>query len=384
MVGDVILGRLFQNSYIGSMKLLLIGSIIFTSFIGFSQIKTSPIYQNPNDPFKLPTREVNYGTKSESPFKQQGLTPIDSKYLNSISQASSAPGLVVSLSIFDASDDELQYFNDSLHLFTSLEFLFIIDDKLPELPKSLGSLPKLKAINISSGDLSKLPESLKNSSTLQKIAIAGEIQADDFPDWFVEVKQLESLSLINCGLSEIPESIFKMRNLKSLDLSRNELTTIPSSLGAMQNLEDLDLAHNQLNSLAEEVYQLQKLKRINLTGNKLSTLSEDMKALSALEELNLYENSIQEFPSSIFEMSALRSVFVSEDISQTAKKQAKKINRKTDITIYYAANKYSLPKEYRNKYNRSNYGDEFNRGIQQRQHDRWIQQTMSGSHPSGM
>lgn len=115
----------------------------------------------------------------------------------------------------------------------------------------------------------------------------------------VENNRITGISLFNCGVSDLPESIGNLSSLKKLDLSNNKLTILPESIGQLSSLQTLSLNRNKLSTLPKSIGKLSSLKELYLSYNKLSTLPESIGNLTSLERLSLYYNKLTILPGSI-------------------------------------------------------------------------------------
>ncbi len=120
-------------------------------------------------------------------------------------------------------------------------------------------------------------------------------------------KNLKILSIQNCSLDSIPNSILILENLESLVLNNNEIKSLTDKNGRdislPKNLEILDLNNNNLKSISSEVLFLKKLKIIFLSHNELKSLPdfdhEELSFSKELEKLNLNNNKLSSLPDNI-------------------------------------------------------------------------------------
>ena len=99
--------------------------------------------------------------------------------------------------------------------------------------------------------------------------------------------ELQSLSLVSCGLTKIPENVFVLEKLKFLCLKDNFIKEIPSEICSLTVLEEFDISHNNLISIHESVRTLPLLIRVNISNNPYIRLSaiKDVLACEKLEKL---------------------------------------------------------------------------------------------------
>jgi Leucine-rich repeat (LRR) protein len=81
---------------------------------------------------------------------------------------------------------------------------------------------------------------------------------------------LESLTLYNNRIQDMPALIAAVPNLKELCLDNNNLRQLPEELGALTQLEKLHVSNNQLYELPSSINQLTNLTELDLSSNQFS------------------------------------------------------------------------------------------------------------------
>ncbi|XP_031482955.1 putative disease resistance protein RGA3 [Nymphaea colorata] len=81
---------------------------------------------------------------------------------------------------------------------------------------------------------------------------------------FTNFKWLRVLSLMQCQMDELPNSIESLSLLKYLDLSRSDMRRLPRSIGKLCNLQTLDLSYSKIEELPEEMGELCHLRYLGL------------------------------------------------------------------------------------------------------------------------
>ncbi|ONF94035.1 DUF4132 domain-containing protein [Leptospira santarosai] len=176
---------------------------------------------------------------------------------------------------------------------------------------------------------------LKDSKAQIKLNLDA-IKFERFPVAITCFPSVTSLSMENCNLAEIPESIGNLERLTRLYLSKNVLKTLPTSIGtlgqlthldidsnqfaifpdavlSLKNLEMLSVRSNQIPSLSEGIGTLASLKNFDLQGNQLSFLPSSIQNLSSLTELDLSGNKFSEFPEPILSLKNLKKLWLYEN-----------------------------------------------------------------------
>lgn len=91
------------------------------------------------------------------------------------------------------------------------------------------------------------------------------------PGELCNLKKLETLSLNNNHLRELPSTFGQLSALKTLSLSGNQLRALPPQLCNLQHLDVVDLSKNQIRSIPDIVGELQVIE-LNLNQNQVESL----------------------------------------------------------------------------------------------------------------
>ncbi len=98
---------------------------------------------------------------------------------------------------------------------------------------------------------------------------------------FVRVKSLPSLagfsqltilSMTDCGIETLPDSLKALPNMWSLDVRRNRLRHLPVWLSHLSALRVLEAAHNLIEELPDVFHSITKLEQLHLENNPLRKL----------------------------------------------------------------------------------------------------------------
>ncbi len=108
---------------------------------------------------------------------------------------------------------------------------------------------------------SNIRENIVNPNDEPSLTIQQPLTSDDLKELFnnEDVKKVYSLSLIDCRITKIPESIINLTSMRELFLNYNNITTLPSNLGKMNliklNLTGNDVTVNEHNfNILQQVY----------------------------------------------------------------------------------------------------------------------------------
>lgn len=131
---------------------------------------------------------------------------------------------------------------------------------------------------------------------------------------FEHLPSLESLELVECGLSSVPKGILKLSKLKKLDLSRNRKMNL-ELLQDLDQLESLTLRFTPIDERKEYIGNWPSLKVLVLDDNELTVFPEKIFKLKNLEVLSWasqksYQDETIVIPEKICELSKLRGLFL--------------------------------------------------------------------------
>jgi hypothetical protein len=108
-----------------------------------------------------------------------------------------------------------------------------------------------------------------------------------------QFNELESLSLIDNDLNEIPTALYSFSHLKELYIHSNHIKSIPDDIEKLNSLEVLSLENNNISKLSNYIFKLTKLRILNLTNNKINDVSiKILEKLLTLDECSLKNNEI--------------------------------------------------------------------------------------------
>lgn len=102
---------------------------------------------------------------------------------------------------------------------------------------------------------------------LKKIEIWGSHSENQkLPDEIENLSQLQSLSLISCGLNNLPNTLVNLKQLTELNLRGLKMNRFPEIITELKNLEILEI-RQPLKKLPDSFINLKKLIKLNLNGS---------------------------------------------------------------------------------------------------------------------
>lgn len=173
-----------------------------------------------------------------------------------------------------------------------------------------------------------------------------------------DIDSLETLTIRDCGLTKVPETVHKLKNLKTLRLSGNAITEIPPWMGELKSLESLILMKNEikdpfdvsgLENLTElhlafnkTMYappiglgSLKKLRILDLSFCNITKVEDEIFGCASLAQLNLGRNrNLRQIPDTLIEMPNLLALVLDDTgipMSKQKELMSRRINNQTTV-----------------------------------------------------
>ena len=184
---------------------------------------------------------------------------------------------------------------DAIAKLVNLESLTLRGYPIGDLPKGFRALKKLREVELFLCAMRSLPSALatlpiEELEITQSIGARNPRQAVRVPKGF-SLPKLRKLSLVACGLREIPAFVLRAKRLLTLSLDGNRLEELPDGVGALTDLRYLSVADNALTTLPPSLAKAKKLGSLWLKGNRLAAAPEVLGALR-LRALDLGKNPL--------------------------------------------------------------------------------------------
>ncbi|RYD69693.1 MAG: hypothetical protein EOP55_23520, partial [Sphingobacteriales bacterium] len=176
-------------------------------------------------------------------------------------------------------------FRNIITLFPNLKHIEIWGNhtKNQKLPDEIGNLSQLESLSLISCGVDDLPDAIVNLKKLTELNLIG-LSMNRFPEVITELENLEALTIMQ-SIKKLPDSLINLKKLRNLNLNsalndgnmevadiikeeKLYLRPIPEVIGKLENLEDLDLGICGVYDLTP-VFSLHKLKKLNLKYSAL-------------------------------------------------------------------------------------------------------------------
>lgn len=177
--------------------------------------------------------------------------------------------------------NKLESVPSSVSQLTQLKKLDLSCNQLTNLPESLANLPHLSSLKLYGNSVvftkkldnqdnhdsysRQLPSFFRNLTQLKHLDL-GDVMLDGFPEWFHELRQLESLRIFSGWGSypylDIPESFTQLPKLKQLHIGSYTLD-VPISIDNLQSLQTLSL--QPVVNLSDNIKNLKNLQHLDLS-----------------------------------------------------------------------------------------------------------------------
>lgn len=124
----------------------------------------------------------------------------------------------------------------------------------------------------------------------------------------LHLKTLQSLSLANNQLTELPDTIVELTALRELNLLKNKIVRLPERIGLMCSLQYLLVTNNCIEKLPMTFGALNLLERVDLECNRIKVLPENLDNLLSCQSLVVNQNQLVRLPKCIGRMPSLTSL----------------------------------------------------------------------------
>lgn len=135
---------------------------------------------------------------------------------------------------------------------------------LKEIPAEVCELTNLQEIVASfCPELGSLPEGLAQLEHFAHLDISACPAFRALPAFLLDMNGLESLSVDNCALEELPEGLERLERLEELNIRRNRLRTVPKSLFQSTSIRHLRLAQPYALRIPKALTDMKRLEEFS-------------------------------------------------------------------------------------------------------------------------
>jgi Leucine-rich repeat (LRR) protein len=110
------------------------------------------------------------------------------------------------------------------------------------------------------------------------------------------LKNLQSINLSECDITQLPNQFYLLNNLKEINLSNNKISKLSTKIGNFPQLTNLNLSTNNIIVFPEEIGKLTSLTELNITANDTRYIPSSIWLLTQLKELNISTTKLCELP----------------------------------------------------------------------------------------
>ncbi len=163
-----------------------------------------------------------------------------------------------------------------------------------ELESNIFRFSNLKKLTVYGNHKSRLPENIFKITSLEFLAI-NSFNLDPNTK-FDDLKRIKFLSLGDCRLTKIPESILNLTTLQGIDLTANEITYIPERISNLTELRTIDLTNNNFLEIPTQLAKCHKLQYIDLINSegtnvdKLKSVNVGVNEVKVICDLNEFKS----------------------------------------------------------------------------------------------
>lgn len=153
------------------------------------------------------------------------------------------------------------------------EFNLSIAGELPTLTADFGHIQELNLVSTEASIAPGLGRFLERFPNLQNLGVQG-YQLADLPEALTAMRDLTSLSLIDCQITLTPQAMDAMAaldKLTTLDLRNNPLGQLPD-LSPLRELATLNVSNAGLTEVPQGLFSHGRLRKADLSGNAIIEL----------------------------------------------------------------------------------------------------------------
>ncbi|KAJ0794687.1 putative leucine-rich repeat domain superfamily [Helianthus annuus] len=183
-------------------------------------------------------------------------------------------------------------------------------NKLKSLPGSICSLHYLRVLSLVDCGIEELPEDIGQLECLEELDLTHS-KIKHLPDSICKLKHLKNLILYSCKVCKLPENFGQIDSLNRQDLiSCKIIRDVPSSICKLKHLKYLNLSYcSEFEKLPENLGDLKSLKTLDLTSTKIRDIPPSICKLKHLKYLDLsYCSELEKLPENLGDLESLKTL----------------------------------------------------------------------------
>lgn len=252
---------------------------------------------------------------------------------------------------------------------TNLHRLRVYNNRLKSLPKELRNLPRLSMLYlgdpyVGGNDFTEIPPEVFQLTNLQSLTIANT-KIQDIPKQIRNLSKLRFLYLIANDITSVskgieklpletiylwknrlkifPLSLTEIKSLQNLTISYNFISELPSRIDNLSNLISLDVSNNNIFELPRSIGNLDSLEYLDLEENNITYLPTEIGHLHNLSKLNLGNNKISYLPQTLQDLPELKELVIQGNLLQMPATLMDLKKSKVLLEMYFSLNPPSRP-----------------------------------------
>lgn len=213
---------------------------------------------------------------------------------NQIKVLPSEIGNLDSLSYLYFGDNPIEEIPESIFNLKKIDDFYFHNTKIKTLPESFSQAKHIRKVTFMGNDsldwerLCPILEKGHSNPIYILYEMRYSLSADTFRIWLGHNEVLKALKY-----TQNSASLERLkRETKILPIYQTNLKVIPDEIRELQNLESLSVIQCGLESFSKYLWDLKKIKYLSLWGNNITSLPYDIIKLDKLEYLNLQDNPI--------------------------------------------------------------------------------------------
>ncbi|KAL0082462.1 phosphatase 2C-domain-containing protein [Phycomyces blakesleeanus] len=165
---------------------------------------------------------------------------------------------------------------------------------LMEIPVDFAQMCiSLKELRLTNCEYSTVPPSIRFVYSLESLNMSNNCLTTLEPAQLENIKGLNTLTIYNNKLSDLPSSFSSFKQLTVLMISNNDLSIFPAVIGDITSLVHLDISFNKITTIPDCIGNLTNLNVLLAIANRIKGgLPPSFAGLQSLRELDIRQNSI--------------------------------------------------------------------------------------------